>query len=229
MRIILPIKDLQHCKSRLASELDRDARIALMTALAEDALHAACSSKLICATYVVSHDPQVQALAKKYGAQVLDLDDDNCLNSGVTAALKHLPLSLNPTLIVHADIPALTSRDLDNLIARHEIAGVDLSLVPDSQENGTNAVVLSNGRNFRFHYGEQSFKKHLQQAQSLSLRHQRLSHKAFAYDVDIARDLDRLRHLHLPAGSKLAAWRERNLPLVSSSATISYIAAPRLA
>lgn len=229
MRIILPIKDLQTCKSRLASALDVDARASLMTALATDALQAAQQSKLLCSCYVVSHDPQVHALAKQYGAEVIDLPDDVCLNSGVTAALKHLPLMISPTLIVHADIPALSARNLDNLIARHTIAGVDLTLVPDVQENGTNAMVLSGGRNFRFHYGEQSFSKHLRQAELSSLRHQRLAHEAFAYDIDVSSDLARLATVELPAGSALADWRAKHLSLPQTSATIRYIAAPVMA
>lgn len=229
MRIIVPIKDLQTCKSRLASELSLDARISLMSAMAEDTLRAASESKLLCHCYVVSHDPQVHELARKYGAEVLDLEEDQCLNSGITAAMRKLPLMVSPTLIVHADIPALSSRHLDNLIARHSIAGVDLTLVPDAQSNGTNVIVLSGARNFRFHYGEYSFNKHQRQAELSALRCQRLVHEAFAYDIDVSSDLAHLAGMDLPADSALAQWRNVHLPRAHTSATISYIASPLLA
>lgn len=211
MRVVLPIKDLQQCKSRLAPRLDARARAALMAALAGDILRACQHSPLVDASYVISHDPAVQQLASNYGAQVLDLAGDRCLNSAVGAALAQLPASDQPTLILHADIPALTASDLEQLLLQHLASGAALSLVPDADNNGTNAIILNSGVDFDFHYGDHSFDKHQQRARQLGLDCHTLTLPAFACDIDLQDDLHRLAQQTLTADSALCQWRRQYL------------------
>ncbi|MBK8288392.1 MAG: hypothetical protein IPK95_06980 [Cellvibrionales bacterium] len=91
---------------------------------------------------VVTRCPRATQVATTHGAEVLALENDRCLNSGVTAAIRELTAQYSRRFILHADLPLVNAADIDTLIRtpRPETA---ITLVPDSELNGTNAMLLS--------------------------------------------------------------------------------------
>ena len=68
---VVPVKDLQHAKQRLAGVLAAAERQALFAAMLEDVLAALAASAGLAGMLVVTRDPRAQVLAARYGARVL--------------------------------------------------------------------------------------------------------------------------------------------------------------
>jgi len=108
MWVVLPLKALSPVKSRLAPVLSPDQREGLMKAMIGDVLAALQNCPHVEGILLVSRDPNVPALAAEYGAEILNLEKDEDLNSAVNAASDHLlEKGVKRALILHGDIERL--------------------------------------------------------------------------------------------------------------------------
>jgi 2-phospho-L-lactate/phosphoenolpyruvate guanylyltransferase len=87
--------------------------------------------------------------------------------------------------VAHGDLPR--ARDIGTLAP---FAGI--TLVPDRRDDGTNVLRLPVGCDFRFSYGQGSFRSHRAEAVRLGLPVRVLRIPALAYDVDWPADVDEL-------------------------------------
>ena len=83
MWTVLPLKALSPVKSRLAGVLTPGQREGLMEAMIKDVLAALQACPAVEGVLLVSRDRDAPALAAAYGAQVLNLEKDEGLNSAV--------------------------------------------------------------------------------------------------------------------------------------------------
>ncbi len=188
MWIVLPLKALSRVKSRLAPVLSPAQREGLMKAMVEDVLSAAADCPQAEGTLLVSRDPDVAAIAATYGAEVLDVEDDDSLNAAVAASTDYLhEKGVDRVLVLHGDMP-LTS--VPNL-ARLTEAGAtgELTLIACRHGQGTNAMLMSLPARMPFHYGEDSFTKHLQAAEEQGIVTRVIDIPEMALDVNLVADL----------------------------------------
>lgn len=211
MWAVIPVKDLEGCKSRLAHVVPDHARPALMGALLADLLHMLGICENIRGISVVTRCPRAAQLAASHGAETMDLDADRCLNSGVKAALHELALrDIRAALILHADLPLVKDTDIGTLVVSHKTSHADITLVPDIQNNGTNAMLLSLPTTMQFFYGEHSYNQHLDFCQQNALSVQTVHNKRIGFDIDLWQDFAPLLSLRT-AGNRphLARWLEQ--------------------
>lgn len=106
------------------------------------------------------------------------------LGRGLNPELEAASSSLGPgpVLIIHADLPLLTTQDVESLI---EAAGEGIALAPDRHGAGTNALALGRRASLRLAFGAGSLRKHLAQAAQARV----VSRPGFLLDLDTPEDL----------------------------------------
>jgi FO synthase len=191
MWIVLPLKASGPVKSRLANVLSPEQRQALMRAMVRDVLGAATACPEVDGILLVSRDVGMSKLADEYGAEVLSLEQDEDLNSAVTAATDYLyNQGAARALILHGDIPLIRPSSLSQLICHG--AAHDLALVACRHGHGTKALVTRLPSRIPFLFGEDSFSRHRLAAEQCDLDVKVLNFSDVALDVNSPDDLNTL-------------------------------------
>ena len=172
----LPIRSFRDAYRRLAGALDPDPRAALARALASHTAAAVRDSGV--QPLVVSSAPEVRRWAHDRGYEVRPDPPGGGLNAAAREVVRLA--GDRPWLILHSDLPCLTSGEvgtaLDRLLAgRHVLA--------PSYDGGTSALG-GHGR-FPFAYGVGSFHRHLHAGFSPLV----ISSLGFQLDIDSPADL----------------------------------------
>jgi 2-phospho-L-lactate/phosphoenolpyruvate guanylyltransferase len=189
MWAVLPVKDLQHAKQRLAEVLSAKERRELFAAMLEDVLSALAASAGLAGTLMVTRDQKARPLAARYGARVLMEEE----NRGHTAASSLGARTLADQGVagmvqVPADIPLVTPDDVAALLRAHGQAPA-VTLSPSREERGTNAVVCSPPDLLPLRFGDDSFLPHVQRARSIGIEPQIVRRPGLALDIDTPDDL----------------------------------------
>ena len=113
------------------------------------------------------------------------------LNTALTHALQALhKFGCREVLILPADLPAVSAADIDALVQAGRSGGI--SIAPDAADTGTNALCLASAHPFRFQFGPDSKRLHVEEAQRLGLNPQVVRLPGLEFDVDLPTDLQRL-------------------------------------
>ena len=187
---VVPVKDLQHAKQRLAGVLAAAERQALFAAMLEDVLAALAASARLAGILVVTRDPHAQDLAARYGARVLV----EPANRGHTAAstLGAATLALDGAagmLQLPADLPLITAADIDAVLLAHA-QPPSITLAPSRDRLGSNAVACSPPDLLPLRFGDDSFYPHLERARALGIEPTIVERPGLALDIDTPADLE---------------------------------------
>ncbi len=157
---ILPLKNPENAKTRLAPALTDDERRKLFRCMAEDVLAALASTRELEGTVVVTRDTWAQALAERYGAAVLEEEANRGQSPAVTEAAAALAgAGAGTALALPGDIPLVSSAEIGQVLAAHGPAP-SVTLVPAGDGRGTNCVACSPPDTIRFRFGHNSFAPH---------------------------------------------------------------------
>ncbi|MGI9494336.1 MAG: 2-phospho-L-lactate guanylyltransferase [Geminicoccaceae bacterium] len=186
---ILPIKNIEDAKQRLAGFIGKAERQALFRAMIEDVLEALSRSATLSGILVVTRDPEAKRLARIYDARVLI----EKRNAGHTAASSFGAETLAREgvagmLQVPGDLPLLNANDVDALIAAHGEAPA-VTIAPSRDKLGSNGVACSPPDLLPLRFGDDSFFPHLKRARDLGIEPRVLERDGFALDVDTPDDL----------------------------------------
>ena len=196
----IPIKPFGVAKARLAPVLGTAARSRLGRAVA--ARTAVLAVDAGADVVIVAADDGVTAWAKAHDFRVIREIPElgGGLNGAARSAARHAALLELPWMIVHADLPVVTRRDLQLVFNAARTSPV---IVP-SYDGGTNIIAATDAE-FPFSYGAGSFHRHLAKMPGATV----VATPRLSLDLDTPRDLERARSL--PAGS----WLEPVLGTVS--------------
>jgi len=150
-------------------------------------LDALRKSGKICEITVVSADRRAAALAHRHGAKFLWEGRQRGLNNAVKLALGKLEDESGAALIVHADLPLITPRDINRLIAKS--SDCQIAIVPCKNGTGTNALLLSPPYAITPVFGEGSCTMHINLAKDSGLPWKLLRIRGIQFDIDDLRDL----------------------------------------
>ena len=197
---LVPVKNLQHAKQRLASVLDAGERRGLFRAMLEDVLSTLSQCEGLAGVVLVTRDSEARALAARYGARVLE----EAHNRGHTAAssfgARLLAEEGAPGMLqLPADIPLVTPQDIDVLLQAHARAPA-VTLAPSRDEQGSNAVACSPPDVLPLRFGDDSYFPHLHRARSLGIEPGVVHRPGLALDVDTPDDL--LAFLAAPSATR---------------------------
>jgi 2-phospho-L-lactate guanylyltransferase len=189
---VLPVKDLDSAKQRLAGVLDPPQRRDLYRAMFQDVLSALAAARWLAGVLVVTRDPWAGAIARENGFDVLEEPN----NDGHTAASSLGARTLaerdaQAMLQLPGDLPTLRGEDVDALIEAHR-GGDGVTIAPSLDRRGSNGVLCAPPDCLPLRFGEDSFIPHLARCFSLGMQPTVVDIPGFAHDVDTPADLARL-------------------------------------
>jgi 2-phospho-L-lactate guanylyltransferase len=188
---VVPLKRLDEAKGRLAGVLTPHERALLARKMLDHVLNAILSSTLIDIVAVITPDdtlplpPDVTLLPQK--------------GSGLNRILEQgrrwsIEQNADALLIIFADLPLLTPRDLDALVKAADKPNT-IVLAPDRHGGGTNALLAHPPSLAHFNFGPHSYRRHLQAAARVDARSIAYTSPGTTLDIDTPDDLQKLSEL----------------------------------
>jgi 2-phospho-L-lactate guanylyltransferase len=185
---IIPVKPLLTSKNRLAHILSPAARAQLIGDFLARMLAELQQVDGLAQILLVSSDPAVEALARRFGVLLLVEERPLGLNTAVTqAAQLAAARGADAVLILPADLPFLQAADVDCLLDQLTDAPT-LVICSDGRADGTNALLLSPPDAFTFQYGPDSLQKHLRQAEARKMVSKVVQRPGLQFDLDTEND-----------------------------------------
>jgi FO synthase len=179
---LVPIKQLERCKTRLAGVLKPRQREAVVTSLL---LHVVA---VLRATPGIDHVAIVSNERDDIPDEVALFPDEGVdLNSSLQKALEQaVRLGASMLLVVPADLPLLEVEDIAHLLnAAHSGA---VAIAPDRHERGTNALCMRASTRLRMQFGANSFARHSRQALTRFGDPHIVRSPTLGFDLDTAED-----------------------------------------
>ncbi len=185
---LVPVKDLERAKRRLAGALDPAARRGLSLAMLADVLDALDATPGLDGAAVVSRDADVTALARRRGLRVIP-EAGTGLNAAVAQAANVLSAEgCARLLVMPADLPLADPEEIAQILAAlPEAPG--LTLVPDRHGVGTNGFLCSPPNAIAPSFGADSFARHLEAARDAGIPATVLRLPGLGLDIDTPEDL----------------------------------------
>ena len=199
---VVPVKELDRAKERLAPLLPAGARQLLMLAMFEDVLAALAAAPGLAGLSVVTVDAAARRLATRYDARIIELGARDGHTGAVTAAARLLAKEgFSGMLTVPGDIPLVTTAEISQLLEMHA-APPAFTIVPSRDERGSNAIICSPPDAVPLRFGEDSFFPHLSAAKACGIDPTVLRLPGIALDVDTPEDLAAFARLPSPTRAR---------------------------
>ena len=191
---VIPIKQLENAKQRLAGLLSAEERRLLFTAMVEDVLTAVEACVLIDRIIVVTDDQAVSRLAGSFGAEVRPEPVEAGLIEAVTLTGNQLAAEGVSTMVfLPGDVPLVTANELEVVLEGFGVADhAEFLIVPASDLGGSNCVACSPPDCMTFGFGIDSFRKHIGIAREIGLDPIVAKLPGIGLDIDTPDDLQEL-------------------------------------
>jgi 2-phospho-L-lactate guanylyltransferase len=188
---LVPLKRLDYAKTRLASVLDPATRVRVMRALLDHTLEQMKAAPSIRSVTLVSSAAEAASIASEHGVAHFD-DRGLPWNDALAAAIAEAVTS-DAVAIVSADVPLLTSDDVERFVAALTKGGAVIARATDA---GTNAVAMHPAGAMHTTFGVKgSAARHAELAKQSDLMPVIVDIHGLAHDLDTAADLEEvLRH-----------------------------------
>ena len=196
---VVPVKSLLKSKTRLSSFFTFQERTLFTLAMLQDVLNALKSSN-VNKTVVVSSDLTVERFVKNFGMTFLKETHEG-LNQALNQATKWcIRKAAEWVLVLPADVPLVTSKDINQII---NLALNNSVVVSPSRNGGTNALLQTPPGVVSPCFGSDSFKKHICGALIKHVRTKIYVSLNVMLDIDSEKDLEQL----LKVGRQTASHR----------------------
>ena len=180
MRIIaVPVKSLSEAKTRLVHALTPLERAALTLAMLEDVLDATLALSGW-ETWVVSPDEAVLEVAARRGAGPLTEERPPLSNAIRQVEQEALDAGADTLAVLLGDTPLVTAEALTRAV--HTLGRVVVA--PDADEVGTNLLVRRPPRAIAARFGPDSYRKHLESAETKGMPAAVVDLDELAFDLD---------------------------------------------
>jgi 2-phospho-L-lactate guanylyltransferase len=187
---IIPVKPLVSGKTRLSKVLDDKSRMALIKKLVIRTIKSINITKQFEHCLVISNDRVILEIAQKNGVETLFEENPIDLNRAVVKGIEYVQEhNGNKVLILHSDLPLIKAKNLNEILNLGKSHN-SIVISPDRHLKGTNIIYLNPIGNFAYHYGENSFTKHLEEIKKSIYQVQIYNHINVALDLDLPEDLE---------------------------------------
>ena len=189
---IVPVKPLDHAKSRLADSLAPQQRLTLVQDMLARTIATLRLVPAVNQIVVVTGDAGVAAWSLEAGLRVVPERGEPDLNLALQTATETAHAEgAQAVLIVHADLPRVSADELQAMAGAMDGSPV-VVVAPDRHGRGTNALLCAPPGLIEYRFGEGSFALHCAQAQAAGARLVVHSAPGLALDIDLPEDLDML-------------------------------------
>jgi 2-phospho-L-lactate guanylyltransferase len=184
--VLIAVKERARSKTRLAQALSPQARIDLVRSMLTAVLSAARSARTVHQVIVIS--PERDCIPADVPVLA---DTGESLNGALMQAHALVrDFGCREVVILPADLPKVSDADIDVLVRAGRAGG--FAIAPDAAGVGTNALCLVSTAPFRFQFGLDSRRLHVQEAQRMGLSPQVVRLPGLELDVDSPADLNLL-------------------------------------
>ena len=184
--VLIAVKERARSKTRLAEALSPQARIELVRSMLAAVLSAARNARTVNQVIVIS--PERDCIPADIPVLA---DTGESLNSALMQAHAVVcELGCREVVVLPADLPRISGAEIDTLVRAGRASG--FAIAPDAAGVGTNALCLTCPAPFRFQFGLDSRRLHVQEAQRMGLNPQLVRLPGLELDVDSPADLDLL-------------------------------------
>lgn len=205
---VIPVKELDGAKQRLAGLLSPAQRRALIEVMVREVLAAVAGTRGLAGIMVVTLDPVITALATQFGARVVTDGAREGHTGSVTAGLRLLAREGRGGMItLPGDIPAATSAEIEAVLAAH-LSAPAFTISPAHDDLGSNAVICSPPDSVPLRFGENSYFPHLEAARRAGIEPTVIRQPGIAMDIDHPVDLAMFLRLPQSAGTRTRAFLE---------------------
>ncbi len=189
INIVIPVKDPENAKERLASILSREQRRALALTLIEQTLSffkAFCPPANV---LVVTDSRRVAGRAREEGyAVLLEYEAE-----GETAAVKKatswsLENGYSSQLVIPGDMAELSTEDMRLLLSQNR-PDPSVILCPATDDDGTNAILATPPNALTWRFGSMSFHDYIKQAETRCIPCSILRLESMVLDLDTPDDI----------------------------------------
>ena len=210
---VVPVKELEGAKQRLAGALSAAQRHRLAVTMLEEVLDALAGATRLAGVALVTLDPHATAIARRRGWRVIAEGAREGHTGSVDAGRRILAgEGVAGILTLPGDIPATTSAEIDAALAAHGPAPA-FTIVPAHDEQGSNTVIVSPPLAVTLRFGDNSYFPHLDAARAAGIEPTVVRLPGIAMDIDHPVDLDHFLELPQSRGTRtralLEAWRVR--------------------
>ena len=185
---VVPVKDMSLAKTRLSGRYTPGFRRGLAEAMLDDVLAALIGSGVLADVALVTIDPVARAMARKWGARVIEDGARDGHTGAVVAAGRRLCATHAGMLTVPGDIPLATAAEVQLLVEGHAEAPA-FSIVPAHDDRGSNAVVMTPMMAVPLAFGNDSFEPHVAAARRQGIEPRIVRMAGIGLDVDHPDDL----------------------------------------
>ena len=212
---VVPVKERDRAKERLAPLLLPQMRQALALAMLEDVLGALADAPALAGLVVVTVDPAARRTALRYGARIVADGARDGHTGAITAAARLLVAEGRAGMLaMPGDIPLVTANEIARIVAAHRPAP-SFTIVPSHDEGGSNAILCSPPDAVPLRFGADSFYPHLRAAEAQGIRPTVIRLPGIALDIDNPEDL--AEFARLPSSTRTRALLAENAMLAPSS------------
>jgi 2-phospho-L-lactate/phosphoenolpyruvate guanylyltransferase len=206
--LLLPIKDLNQAKQRLAGVLTQEQRRELAEAMLADTVRAVRESAAATQVFVATNYGPAMRIAVANGWEVLREEGQTSESDSVDWASRICEVrGMRAVLRLPLDIPLVRGSDIDELL-QIECATPGMVIVPSRDGTGTNALLRTPPTLFPSRFGSGSFAKHLAEAERAGATIIVRRNPRIEMDVDDEADLEALLGCDL-SGTETGIWLER--------------------
>jgi 2-phospho-L-lactate guanylyltransferase len=188
---ILPAKQFEDAKQRLAPAVQLGTRRALMESMFSDALLALRRVPSIDQVFVVTSDSVASQIAGGHDAIVIEDTASSHSEAAQLGIARALATGATRALLVPGDCPLLDPIELEQLLTR-PVPERSVLIIPDRHGEGTNALLLTPPDAMPPSFGEGSRQRHTDLAVAHGAVPEVVGLPSLALDIDTPEDLEEL-------------------------------------
>ena len=186
---IVPAKQFERSKSRLASLLTVAERVKLSELLLYDTLSTLRKASRISKIVVVSSDKCAKEIATRMGVLFLQQQTDEGVNSAITLADDYCLLTgTDASIVLPQDLPLLLPQDVDEICQLAKTSEKCMIICPSLRYDGSNALLRKPPILFSTKYDNDSYNMHRKEALRVGAHVRVILLERIMKDVDTADD-----------------------------------------
>jgi 2-phospho-L-lactate/phosphoenolpyruvate guanylyltransferase len=190
---IVPVKNFERGKSRLASLLTVKERIKLSELFLDNTLNTLTKTPVISQSVIISSDKRAEESVKKYDAIFLGEKKDKGVNAAVALADTHISeYAVDASIVIPQDLPLLLPEDIECIYTAADKNERCLVICPSLRFDGSNALLRRPPLLLKTNYDNDSYNIHIKNAEASNACVKSIHIKRIMIDIDTIEDIIKL-------------------------------------
>jgi 2-phospho-L-lactate/phosphoenolpyruvate guanylyltransferase len=187
---IVPVKNFESGKSRLASLLTVEERVKLSELFLDYTLNTLSNTSAISNVVVVSSDKRAERIAKLYNAKFLQEKKNQGVNAAVALADVYISeYAVDATIVIPQDLPLLLPEDIERICTSAQEHEKCLVICPSLRFDGSNALLRRPPLLITTNYDNDSYNVHIKKAKASNAIIKIIKTKRIMIDIDTVEDV----------------------------------------